>query len=217
MIRFRPIDAWHGPETAHRTGSPFSSGWSDTVDLLTREARAIAPFGLDRTPDIIIQLDVPEHVIRLDGHMRANTRVESPRVVVNVTSKHGPLRYQCDRFVRHSRAGASWQENVRAIALGLEALRRVDRYGIAASGEQYRGWTAIAAPAPADTPFTYETAVAFVVRNAGADPDRGGRSIDELRVHYRVACRRLHPDTGGDTARFQRLQDAWRLIQQETR
>jgi hypothetical protein len=34
----------------------------------------------------------------------------------------------------------TWQDNLRAVALGLEALRRVERYGIAQRGEQYAGW-----------------------------------------------------------------------------
>lgn len=33
-----------------------------------------------------------------------------------------------------------WQHNVRSIALGLEALRAVDRYGISRRGEQYAGF-----------------------------------------------------------------------------
>lgn len=38
-----------------------------------------------------------------------------------------------------------WQINLRAIALGLEALRKLDRYGITSRGEQYTGWRAIEA------------------------------------------------------------------------
>lgn len=33
-----------------------------------------------------------------------------------------------------------WQHNVRSIALGLESLRAVDRYGISKRGEQYAGF-----------------------------------------------------------------------------
>ncbi len=35
-----------------------------------------------------------------------------------------------------------WQHNVRSIALGLEALRAVDRYGISRRGQQYAGFRA---------------------------------------------------------------------------
>lgn len=34
----------------------------------------------------------------------------------------------------------TWQDNLRAIALGLDALRRVQRYGIVKEDEQYTGW-----------------------------------------------------------------------------
>lgn len=213
MIVLRPIDVWHGPVRTHRAFSPFNAGWSDTADLLLREARAISPHGLDRTPDVIVQLDVSPAQIRIDGQLRAGTRVDSPRVVVSLTSKHGPLRYECDRF-QTSRSGTSWQANVRAIALGLEALRKVERYGIAGSGEQYRGWTAIASGPVDDEIRTLDDAVRFIVKHSDA-PIIDGSST--MRDHYRSAARRLHPDTGGTTDLFQRLQAAWRLIPEEQR
>jgi hypothetical protein len=44
------------------------------------------------------------------------------------------------------RAGPSgWQHNVRAIALTLEALRAVDRYGATETGQQYTGFKALPA------------------------------------------------------------------------
>lgn len=39
-----------------------------------------------------------------------------------------------------------WQHNIRSIALGLEALRAVDRYGISRRGEQYAGFRAALTP-----------------------------------------------------------------------
>jgi len=46
---------------------------------------------------------------------------------------HRLLRNVCDE---------DWRHNVRSIALGLEALRAVDRYGISRRGEQYAGFRA---------------------------------------------------------------------------
>ena len=208
MIRFRPIDTWDGPVSAHRPFSPFSSGWTETRELLLREVRALAPMGAP-TPDVVIQLDVTEHAIRLDGALRADTRASTPRAVVSFDSVHGPLRYQCDRFDTSYRSSATaWQHNVRAIALGLEALRKVDRYGIAGSGEQYRGWTALPAAASADEPFTPDSAARYIMLHSTIVGGAG------MREHYRSAARALHPDTGGTTEHFQRLQDAWRTIQE---
>lgn len=41
----------------------------------------------------------------------------------------------------------SWQDNLRAIALGLEALRKVERYGFVKDDEQYTGFKALTAGA----------------------------------------------------------------------
>ena len=53
--------------------------------------------------------------------------------MVAFESKHGPLKYATDVFDH-------WHANLRAIALGLEALRKVERYGITQRGEQYTGF-----------------------------------------------------------------------------
>lgn len=44
------------------------------------------------------------------------------------------------RLVYATDACQDWRHNVRSIALGLEALRAVDRYGISRRGEQYAGF-----------------------------------------------------------------------------
>jgi hypothetical protein len=99
---------------------------------------------------------------------------------VSFESRHGPLEYATDVF-------DDWQDNVRAIALGLEALRRVDRYGIAKRGEQYRGWKQLEA--------------------GGPSPARGE---DLIREHgsVRAALMATHPDHGGDPSDFAAVQAA---------
>jgi hypothetical protein len=47
-----------------------------------------------------------------------------------------------NRLIYATDACELWQHNVRSIALGLEALRAVDRYGITRRGEQYAGFRA---------------------------------------------------------------------------
>lgn len=41
----------------------------------------------------------------------------------------------------------SWEDNLRAIVLGMEALRKVARYGIVKGNEQYTGWRQLTAKA----------------------------------------------------------------------
>jgi hypothetical protein len=61
-----------------------------------------------------------------------------------------------------------WQHNVRAIALGLEALRKVDRYGITRRGEQYAGWKALPAGIGIGaTHMTSEVATKVIIEESG--------------------------------------------------
>jgi hypothetical protein len=46
------------------------------------------------------------------------------------------------RLVYATDACEDWRHNIRSIALGLEALRAVDRYGISRRGQQYAGFRA---------------------------------------------------------------------------
>lgn len=47
-----------------------------------------------------------------------------------------------NRLIYATDACEDWRHNVRSIALGLEALRAVDRFGISRRGEQYAGFRA---------------------------------------------------------------------------
>lgn len=124
---------------AHR--SQFSAGWSSTLRILERELDWL------RASRVVLEVDVPEGKIRVDGQLYANATASSTAVRVAFdTPVHGPLIYATDRFGYDNWGNTraqGWQENVRAIALGLEALRKVDRYGVTARGEQYRGFRAI--------------------------------------------------------------------------
>lgn len=197
-LRVRPLDVWPREHARHHRRSPFSSSWSATVDLLDRELHHL------NARNAVILVDCPASDIRVDGTMpKASARVGYPGVVVAFDSVHGPLKYLADEF-------SHWQDNVRAIALGLEALRRVERYGITSRGEQYTGWAQL--PSGIDAPagrMTVEEAAAFIAEHARCPVD-GVRSAPTTA--YRVAARRLHPDTGGDEREFQRLQEAKRVL-----
>lgn len=137
----RPLSdrTWLRPDRA-RENTPFDSTWSKTLALLEREVAAL------NGEHLVIGVDVTEQDLRLDGTLRARARAETPAVEVAFDSKHGPMLYRCDRYrSRWASQGPDWQQNVRAIAKTLEALRAVDRYGATDSGEQYRGYRQITA------------------------------------------------------------------------
>lgn len=196
MLRFRPLDSWPRERRSSHDRSPFSATWISTVELLERELTQLG------ASNGVILVDCSELDIRLDGtYPKADARVGYPGVVVAFDSTHGPLKYVADRF-------RAWQDNVRAIALGLEALRKVDRYGITSRGEQYTGWAALPA-GEGSGPSTFAEAVAFVAEHSGSTEEQVTASP---RTAWLVAAKRLHPDQGGDADLFRQLQRARELL-----
>jgi hypothetical protein len=212
-FRFRPIDTWPGAlrDESARTTSPFTTGYSDTLEVLRRE------LGHLNAERIVIQLDLSDRDIRLDGLPRANANPGHPGVILGFDSKHGPLRYATDVYTRASwrRNSVGWHANLRAIALGLEALRKVDRYGITKTGEQYRGFAELPSGIPMSGPthMTTEDAARFVAKwGGGGWQDVLDRTDQQIRSIKRAAFE-LHPDRGGNAQDFQRLQDAKRILE----
>lgn len=197
----RPLGGWTQPETSDRRSSgAFRASWDDTIKLLLAEVEHLGG------TLVVIQVDADASDIRRDGMLRARARVGFPGVKVTFESVHGPLTYATDVYSQwYTSAPPGWQANLRAIALGLEALRAVDRYGITSSGEQYRGWTAIA-DKPAEKTMDVGQA-ADVLAQWMIPVCRGQDMRTEAQVAraYRAAVQVHHPDKGGSA-------DAFRLI-----
>lgn len=215
-IVFRP---WSVPQPANPrpVPHPFSTGWDGTKSLLRGEVdKVAASSSRDWESLIVIEVDTDESSIRQDGFMRADRKVRSDGVVVSFESKYGPLRYACNAFYGQGWRGlAGWQANVRAVALALGDLRRVDRYGIGRRGEQYVGWKAlgsgIAMPASS---MTVEEAASWLWNAAGMEADAPDVPWDAQLVAqmFRYASKRHHPDVGGDAAMFDRITQARDLL-----
>lgn len=173
---FRPLERWDRRGAGHRPHSPFQAAYQSTIDLLEREARQL---GAKR---VIVELALRETDLRLDGKPYASAKTDHPGVTVALDSRHGPLKYTADKF-------ATWQENLRAIALGLEALRKVDRYGMTSRGEQYAGWKALPSG------------------SGDGSADRGLHLIREAGS-LRNALKAAHPDHGGSVVDFRDIQAA---------
>lgn len=201
--RFRPLGPWAGPATpaASRRQAQFRATYPATLELLWREIAALGG------RDVILQVDIAERDIRTDGLPRANARYGSnPGVVVSFRSAHGPLRYATDAYT-------GWQDNLRAIALSLEALRAVDRYGVSTRGEQYAGWRAL--PAGNGTGFgSADQALQWMVSYYAAD--RGWELAEAASLPpaelYRRLAKMLHPDASGPPADWARLGNAKQLL-----
>jgi hypothetical protein len=214
----RPIIRWPGTllNEAQRKDHPFEADWRSTLQLLDTEVRQLG------ANEAVLQMALDEADIKLDGSPYANARPKHPGVILSVeTKKQGPLSFPCDRFrERHWRSSLSgWQANVRAVALAMQALRKVDRYGITTQGEQYVGWKAIGSGIPmgaGDEPkMTAEDAARLLI-DAADEAVAGPLDIIEGRVDatsiYREAAKRHHPDVGGDPDLFRKLTEARDLL-----
>jgi hypothetical protein len=205
---FRSL-TWTDKNTGSRRGAHlFRAGWDDTLKLLAREIEY-----LDGSEPVVIQVDAPEAMIRRDGMLHARARVGHPGVAISFTSRFGPLRYATDAYedgYYTSKGLTGWQANVRAIALALEALRAVDRYGVTRRGEQYTGWKAL--PAAGNRPV-FDTAQAAIRwmrdmrRDHGNYANGGGPKED-----YRALVKLMHPDKGGDPGEWDKLDSARQVL-----
>ena len=207
MLRYttRPLSdrIWLRKPSA-RVMSQFTSTWSDTQDLLASEIGYLAG------KNIIIEVDVPSTAIRIDGQLYARTRAETPAIVVAFESKYGPLLYRSDQYGSSGYGSRMeiWQHNVRAVALTLQALRAVDRYGASRSGEQYRGYKALEDKS-AQPPMSIDEAVELLAGMSNRPVEEVREDIDAIHAAFRTAARNAHPDHGGDPAQMARLSQAY--------
>lgn len=168
---FRPLPAWPYPEQPARPAT-YQAGYARTLQDLEYEIAR-----LDGR-ELIIGLVADESQVRIDGQMRSDAKVGHPGVEVSFEVPGGRrLTFHTDA---HKGYQASWQDNLRAIALGLEALRAVSRYGITTGiGEQYAG---------------------FALLTAGPGQEELGRELVRRHGGITEALRGTHPDTGGEAA-----------------
>lgn len=161
-LTFRPLPVWPY-KPSQRRHSQFKASYPRSIGLLQREV------GYLGGRDITFGVGLEERDLRQDGTPRANARSFShPGVEISFDSReHGRLTYATDQFW-------DWQDNVRAIALSLEALRSVDRYGVA-KGKQYTG---------------------FALLTSGPGLEEQGRLHVERWGSIKEALRHTHPDTG---------------------
>jgi hypothetical protein len=148
-------------------GARLRAHWETVLDRLEDEIDKL------KGSDVVIGVVVDETQIGFSGNLKAGGRTRFMHRGVEVsfdTPKRG-------RLVFHTDAYDDVTANLRAIGLGLEALRAVDRHGITSTDEQYAGFAALGP--------------------GGPDPARG-KVLAEHHGSVAEALKRTHPDHGGD-------------------
>jgi hypothetical protein len=171
-LTFRPLAAWPYPEQPRRP-SLFRVSYEQTLHDLEEEIAQ-----LDGS-EAVIGLVIDEGAIRFDGKLRGDAKIYHSGVEVSFEVPPGR------RLVFHTDVHDQWRKNVRAVGLGLEALRAVDRYGITSTAEQYAGFLQLTTSAPS------------VERGHQLVASAGG---------IRQALKAHHPDSGGDPRAFADVQ-----------
>lgn len=133
---FRPLIAFPRPLKSPRKRARFDSSIDMTFSLLASELKAV------KAKNAVLQLHIENGGLRADGLPKI--ALPSPEVVLSFETDDRAVSMPCDTYT-------DWRDNVRAIALPLDSLRAVDRYGVTQNGEQYVGWAALP-PAPKTCP-----------------------------------------------------------------
>lgn len=127
--------------------------------------------------------------LRLDGRPRSEGEPNDPGVACYFRFKKKPTVMACDKWNRVA-------DNIAALAAHIDALRRIERYGVGTIEQALAGYKAL----PADTAADWRAVFGF-------KPGRVERhQLDQV---YRELAREYHPDvTHDDGAKMAHLNRA---------
>jgi hypothetical protein len=190
----------------HETATRFPLSWPDGWPWTNAYARQRARFAhykkpltvsqaIDRLSGELHRLGAASELLstnldlRLDGLPRSGQAEPSDSgAAVWFWLKKKPLCLACDRWDRVA-------DNIAALAQHIDALRRIDRYGVGSIEQAFAGYVAL--PAKASDWWVI----------LGVSPNA---TIDEVNSRFKELARTNHPDVGGNVDEFQRISAARR-------
>ena len=180
----------------NREKSRFEAGFARDRDLLMKEIeRLVGGSHYFDKAEVVLSTNI---ALRRDGLPLANQRQpEDVGVAVYFTYKKRKMCFACDRWQKI-------EENIRAIALTIEALRGIARWGTGDMIEAaFKGFAALPAPGASKG-----------WRDVLQIP-AGAHDIEAVRAQYRRLSSQHHPDRGGDTDKMAEINMAWTRAQAE--
>lgn len=206
------------PQTApdDRRNAPFRSRWTETLKLLERELSHLEAHA-DRTR---IKTFHRPSVVRLNGQLRSDAPLpDNPGVIVSFDvfkwngsynerrqklGKYVPVQFECDTFTH-------WKDNVRAIALSLEKLRAIERYGVARAKAVEVGRKALP-PSRVAEGLTLDDAWKTLARFSDFTVEALMGVGSRIKEAYRQAAFRTHPDRGGSHEDAARVNVSYEIL-----
>lgn len=143
--------------------------------------------------DVIISTNIP---VRKDDMPYSDRREpDDSGAAVYFIFKKKPRVLACDKW-------KTVGENLMAIAKHIEAMRGQERWGVGSLEQAFMGYDALPAPRPGET----WCEILGVERTASAAA---------VQSAFEAARYKAHPDHGGSTTEFQRVQEAYKDAQAE--
>ena len=214
QIIIKPISKWIGAETKNPGNSQFKQTYSNTKAILQNELAKLK--AIDSS--VRIEMFISPQDLRQDGELRANARPSKPGVVLSFSKVKNrfydeksktwknelqTLSYPCDTY-------NDWQDNLRAIALSLQKLRDVARYGVFKYEDMI---SRLALPSADGKLSDMVSALEFLSKHSSYSVAVLRDEIQVRRAAYKYALTILHPDKGGNIEEFHKLQDAKRILE----
>ena len=194
-VAFRYMPKFDYQDKVHKDARGLGATWSKAFEKLRYELKRI------NATDVIVEAGYQPSQVRADGWPYSSAKPEHHCVRVS---------FKAQGKTALSFAYNGWRDvelNVYMIALTLERLRAVERYGCTQANQQYAGWAQLppaASERVADWP-NVEAAAAFLWCTTGTHAEdlekvkylRVLADREVLQRVYRDAAKRAHPDQGG--------------------
>jgi hypothetical protein len=190
---------WPGKRTTRHKTAPFKSQHTRTVKALERELRYLGA----RKIEIALSLRRGAMDLRQDGMLKADARPDAPVILSFLDNEGQRHAYPCDTF-------GWWEDNLHAIAVVLEDLRRAERYGVQ-SALLRAGFKAL----PSQTTATISTsqAAATIAELSGMAAAFIESDASQAKEAVRTALHRTHPDrNNGARSQYDRVDAARKAL-----
>lgn len=166
---------WKRTNTLRRRSGQFREhgAWIGIPAAVARLQRELERLGAE---DLTLSTNLKP---RLDGGVVANQgEPGDPGVAIYFRFKGRATVFACDGYYRVA-------DNIAAIAAHIDALRRIERYGVGTIEQAIAGYRAL----PADTAADWRSVFGFA-------PDEHV-TAERLQDRYRERAQTAHPDKGG--------------------
>lgn len=183
---------WPGKRTVYKKKAPFKSQYTRTLHALERELKHLGA----RNVELAMELTRGAFDLRQDGMLRADARPK-PAVILSFLDREGTRQaYPCDTY-------GWWEDNLHAIAVVLEDLRRAERYGVQ-SALLRAGFKAL--PSQSTPTMNAQDAARVIAGFAERTPIAVLSDASAAKEAVRMAVFRTHPDrNNGDRFDYDRV------------